>query len=803
MPRCRRGHWAALAAALLSCLLALAVPTLASAAEYTVDSTADEVDAAPGGGCETAEGVCTLRAAVEEANATPAADAVRFASTFDGKTGDAIALTMGAIPILEPLQLLGSAPGQQCETSAATGTPPSPIPGPCVEVAGAGLDVESSGVLVRGLAITGAAAAIDVLGGSTGFEAQNDWVGVKLDGTAAANGSGIYLGPGSDGAVIGGPGPVNPVEPEANPARNVIAGNDGVGLDLEGASDASIQGNYLGVGPDGTEALANSKDVEVTDSTQGGLTRAEGDEIGGTLEGLAPATRECDDACNVISGATEAGVDLQGDGAGQNEAPASGPTAILGNDIGLDAAGAGALPNGTDGVQAGAAANVVVGGAPFTEGNHVVGGEYGVRGSGGDDLRVVGNQIGFDGRGGSGPLLAPSKVGILVDSQGLSGPLAAAEIRFNLVQASAVGEGIEQRSAGARITGNIVSGGSVGIRTLGAVGPVGNSIQGNSIQRSGRAIVVENGGNAIAANEVLGFGAAGIQVVDGAGVAATGNVIGGDTLPSENILSEGLGDAIQIVGPPGGGENEVARNRGEGNGDLFVDLGADGPGNPGLNGGVQPPTLSSATQSGAAGSAEPGARVRVFRKTTPEPGELESFLGEAVADGGGSWSVAYPSSIPVDTPVAATQTNVLGGTSELATAATAPPPPPSPPAVGPPPCYAGGLGCPAPPRPRTAAPRTRITKGPPKRSRRRGARFEFSSSQRGSTFQCRLDRGRFKRCRSPKRYRHLRVGGHVFRVRAVNRQGVVDRTPAVRRFRILPRRRHAAGHRRSNDRRRA
>jgi CSLREA domain-containing protein len=777
----------------LSCLLALAVPALASAAEYTVDSTADEADAAPDGICETEANVCTLRAAVEQANVSPATDAVRFDSSFDGKAGDTIALTLGDIAIEAPLAVLGSSPGQQCQTSASTGTPPVPIPGPCVEVTGAGLDVESSGVLVRGLAITGAGTAIGVAGGSTGFDAQNDWVGVMLDGTEDGNGTGISIGPGADGATIGGRGPVSPTAPEPNRARNVIAGNDGVGLDLEGASGASIQGNYFGVGPDGAEALANARDIEITDSTGATASKAEGNEIGAELTGLAPATRECDDACNVISGAAEAGVDLEGDGSGQDEAPASGPTTIRGNHIGLDATGADPVPNGTDGVYAGAAPEVVVGGAPFADGNHIAGGEYGVHGTGGDGLEVVGNQIGYDGRG--APVSAPSKVGILVDSGALSSRLAAAEIKFNLVRASS-GEGIEQRFAGADITGNMLSGGTIGIRTLGAVGAVGNSIQGNLVQLSGRGIVVENGDNAIAANEVLGFDDAGIQVVDSGGGTASGNVIGGDTLPSENTVSEGSGDAIQILGPSGGGENEIARNRGERNGDLFIDLGANGPGNPGLHGGVQPPSLSSPTQSGVAGSAEPGARVRVFRKATAEAGEIESFLGEAVADGGGGWSVAYPSSVPAGTVVAATQTNVLGGTSELATAVTPPPPPPTPPVIAPP-CYAGGLSCSTtPPRARAAAPQTKITKGPPKRSRRRGVSFRFKSSQRGSRFECRLDRGRFKRCRTPKRYRRLKVGRHVFKVRAVNRQGLVDRTPAVRRFRILPRHRHAAAHRR-------
>jgi CSLREA domain-containing protein len=52
----------------------------AAAAEFTVNSTADAGDAAPGNGlCETApgNGVCTLRAAVQETNALAGTDTIR------------------------------------------------------------------------------------------------------------------------------------------------------------------------------------------------------------------------------------------------------------------------------------------------------------------------------------------------------------------------------------------------------------------------------------------------------------------------------------------------------------------------------------------------------------------------------------------------------------------------------------------------------------------------------------------------------------------------------------------------------
>jgi hypothetical protein len=96
--------------------------------------------------------------------------------------------------------------------------------------------------------------------------------------------------------------------------------------------------------------------------------------------------------------------------------------------------------------------------------------------------------------------------------------------------------------------------------------------------------------------------------------------------------------------------------------------------------------------------------------------------------------------------------------------------------------------CPTPP-PQAAAdttpPQTKIDKGPSKKTSKPTAKFRFESSEAGSTFECRLDRKPFKRCRSPKSYRHLRPGRHVFKVRATDPAGNTDATPAKRKFTVL------------------
>jgi hypothetical protein len=65
-----------------------------------------------------------------------------------------------------------------------------------------------------------------------------------------------------------------------------------------------------------------------------------------------------------------------------------------------------------------------------------------------------------------------------------------------------------------------------------------------------------------------------------------------------------------------------------------------------------------------------------------------------------------------------------------------------------------------------------------------GVVIRFKSSERGSSFECKLDKRKFKRCKSPKRYKRLDAGKHKFRVRAIDLAGNPDPSPARKRFRI-------------------
>ena len=260
----QRGGPLIAALTVLACVLA--APAAASAAQFTVNSTADETDLAPGDeACLTAAGKCTLRAAIEEANGLEEFDEVVFdEDVFDG--GQTVPSTIALGSELPPLTERGAINGRECATAAG-------VSGPCVGIDGLGansaLVIRAAEFEISGLAVTGAQTGISVEGAAE-FKAQSNWFGIKLDGSAGGNTTGIFVGPGSDRALIGGEGPER---------GNVFGDNTEDGLDIHGASKVKVLGNDFGIEKDGTTPAPNGKDIEMT-STSDGEFPATGNSIG-------------------------------------------------------------------------------------------------------------------------------------------------------------------------------------------------------------------------------------------------------------------------------------------------------------------------------------------------------------------------------------------------------------------------------------------------------------------------------------------------------------------------------------------
>lgn len=155
--------------------------------------------------------------------------------------------------------------------------------------------------------------------GTTANWVAGNYIGTNLAGSAAIpNKWGVAIAFGTAGNRIGG------VEPGA---RNVISGNTDAGVQIEGigASANQVEGNYIGVNAAGTAAIGNFDGVTLIQGASGNI-------IGGTTVA----------ARNVISGNTNTGIFLQGQGTSGN--------LIQGNHIGTNGSGSAALPNGTHGL---------------------------------------------------------------------------------------------------------------------------------------------------------------------------------------------------------------------------------------------------------------------------------------------------------------------------------------------------------------------------------------------------------------------------------------------------------------------
>jgi CSLREA domain-containing protein len=776
--RVRKGRTATGVVTALACALVAfaALPAFASAATFTVDSTGDAPKTATGAVCETETGECTLRAAIEAANATNLPDEILFdPGVFDG-AAPASTITLGSpLPaIVHGVEIDAG----QCPTAYG-------VEGPCAEVAGLPASpiapnvftVSGYQVTIRDLAIEGGLNGILDAEHGGAFTAVGDWFGIELNGGQDGGSfkSGVFVE--EDEAIIGGD-----TRGDYEEDRNVF-GLSQVGVDVQGSSHTSIQGNYIGVEPDGGSPASLEVGVRIVD-VEGSPSKAADDGVGGVLTAGQAASPECDGPCNVIVTAGGRGIDLAGEFFEPDEPP-TGPTKISGNYIGLSAEGTTPVGDSEFGVLATSAggctpgpADVTVGGTAPLETNHIVGGTIGIYTESAENFEASGNAIGIAGDGSQS--VSPAAVGIHVCSREVT---EGAHVVANEMMLGPSTTGIESTFGLAQITDNSIEGGEAGIVTLEESEGAGDLIQGNTLTEPDLyGIQITNQSNVLVGNRITNSGGAGIEVEGIAREQADHNRIGGD-LPGEENVIDGSGQGAILIAATEAERNEVAANHGSGNQEAFIQLLAENQGDL-VNGGIQPPTFATSLQSSATGTAEPGATVRIFRKASAEPGELASLLTKVQADALGSWTATY-ATVPVGTLVAATQTSdagtPAGATSEVSapSAATADPVVPAANPQSPP---VTPISAPTPPK----APKVKITKGPAKKSRSTTAKFRFTATPAaGAKFQCKLDAAKWAGCRPPKTYKHLEPRRHTFQVRAVV-AGAPASKPAKFQFTVKP-----------------
>ena len=96
------------------------------------------------------------------------------------------------------------------------------------------------------------------------------------------------------------------------------------------------------------------------------------------------------------------------------------------------------------------------------------------------------------------------------------------------------------------------------------------------------------------------------------------------------------------------------------------------------------------------------------------------------------------------------------------------------------------------PCPDISPPDTTIVKGAPNKTNKTQVKFEFTSNEPGSSFQCSLKgKGlsraikKFVNCSSPRKYKHLDEGKYTFEVRATDAAGNVDPSAAKDKFKVV------------------
>ncbi|MDO8614379.1 MAG: hypothetical protein Q7T33_01405 [Dehalococcoidia bacterium] len=540
-----------------------------SLATFTVDTTSDANLTA----CTATPLDCSLRGAINAANADAAADTIEFdvgAGTPTINVGSA-----GLPAISQPVTINGNTGGADRVELNGTGSNPG------VD----GLSISGGGSTVRGLVINRFAGdGIELVGPSGGNKVEGSFIGTDATGTVTdPDGiplNGDELGNGRNGVGVNA-SPGNTIGGTAAAARNVISGNSfgGVLIEAGGASGNLVQGNFIGTDKDGASPLGNN---------DGGIVvfDAPSNTIGGTAAG----------AGNVISAnGGNAGVEI-GSGA------AATGNLVQGNLIGTDKDGACTLDLGgdcplgnlNDGVRIDGPSDITIGGTAAGARNVISGN----RGHGVDLMHnpapgnlVQGNFIGTTITGGAALGNAGSGVFIVDDASGntIGGTTAAAR---NVISGNN-GSGVFIIGGG---TGNLVQGNFIGTDVTGTVidpggilvddDELGNGNAGVNIEASGNII----GGTAAGAGNVISGNGVGVFMrgnqfggptdnlvqgnligtdVSGTGALgnsfgvylsyASGNTIGGTTAGARNVISGNTTEGVHIEGTPAAGAGNLVQ----------------------------------------------------------------------------------------------------------------------------------------------------------------------------------------------------------------------------------------------------
>ncbi len=495
--------------------------------------------------------------------------------------------------------------------------------------------------------------------------------------------NGVNAGASTDGFVI---------RSQNSVIRGLAVNNwGGIGIYLANPGPCVVEGNYIGTHVSGSYALGNARGVEVLYAQH-------------TIGGTTPASR------NLISGNSEFGIYLEGNSMHPVE-----QTLVQGNLIGTDAAGTGAVPNGSGsgaGVFIDFVEDVTIGGTA-TGACNVISGNDGAGihfrrqyiGAQPTGLLVQGNYIGLTAAGDAA--LGNTGHGVHFDNAAGTYLTTDAVIGGAAAGAGNIISGNDQNGIQTGLNVTTIQGNFIGTDTAGTT-DLGNGLHG--VRSEWADSLVIGGSSAGEGNLISGNGGSGVYLGSTHHCVIQGNDIGTDVTGSAGLGNTGHGVRLNsnytVVGGTGSGQpNTIAFNGSDGvhlslaycnpilsnsihsNGGLGIDLDPDGVNyndyqdwDFGANYLQNYPILTSAATSasqtildGTLNSAPNTTFYLEFYHNTAKDstnyGEGETWIDSTTVttDGNGdaSFSMTLASVVPMNDFVCATATDPDGNTSEF------------------------------------------------------------------------------------------------------------------------------------------
>lgn len=487
------------------------------AATFVVNDTGDAGDANTANNiCATSGGVCTLRAAIQQANATAGADVIHFSIDTGPKS-----ITPGsALPfITSPVTIDG-------RTQPGAFPPGISLVGTSAGFGATGLVLSADGCQIYGLTIRNFSNHGIVLNSSGNTIARNH-LGIDAGGTVDQGNAFYGIAVFGSNNLIGGPA-------AGYADRNVISGNNSGGMFLGEGTGHVVQNNFIGTNSAGSAAVANTGPGVLLSTT-----------TGNTLRG------------NIISGNTGDGVRIVGGGSN---------TVNENSLIGLNNGATAKIPNGGNGVYIESSTSNVIGNSLLISGN--VGSGVFITGANTTGNTVWGNFIGLGFNNGNQAPLGNSGTGVTITG-GANGNTIGGNGNGlgNVISANGlVGVLISNNSPSNNVLSNVIGAGQGPNGTAVAFPNGGHGVQIQSSNNNKIGIDASTG----SANTISGNQGNGVDCSSSTGTLIAGNSIGsgeGGIVPLPNT-----GHGIRLVncsnttigGNTPGTDNEVAGNQGNG-----------------------------------------------------------------------------------------------------------------------------------------------------------------------------------------------------------------------------------------------